>query len=320
MIQFQSHYKRIEKLIFRADGGRLFACGETATTTRRSIGIDWWDVGGKSAPAGGFAVGMYGYDFAVTPDGRVVHGRSTPANPYHKQLVARDPDGGADDVPLPVFFAFDSARVAICPTGTRLVVGCGWSVGQYTAFRLPLPAVPKAEWTAAMPTRGGYPSAVCAALDAEADGVHVRTAERPPRATGLVAQRRAMADGSAVGDPIRVPASTNRLRLAVGETRLLVAASATLHTYDLTDPTAKPLRVTTANRQHFTGLAVHPDGRRVLATGNDATVREYDAATLQELRAYAWKVGRLRSVAIAPDGLTAAAGSDTGKVVVWDLE
>ena len=58
----------------------------------------------------------------------------------------------------------------------------------------------------------------------------------------------------------------------------------------------------------------------MFATCNDETVREYDAITLQELRAYAWKVGKLRCVAVAPDGLTAAAGSDTGKVVVWDLE
>lgn len=31
-------------------------------------------------------------------------------------------------------------------------------------------------------------------------------------------------------------------------------------------------------------------------------------------------IGRLRAVAFAPDGLTCAAGSDTGKVVLFDVD
>ena len=35
---------------------------------------------------------------------------------------------------------------------------------------------------------------------------------------------------------------------------------------------------------------------------------------------FTWDVGRLRSVAFSPDGTRAAVGSDTGKVVVWDVD
>ena len=33
-----------------------------------------------------------------------------------------------------------------------------------------------------------------------------------------------------------------------------------------------------------------------------------------------WKIGKLRCVAVAPDGLRMAAGSDRGKVVIWDVD
>jgi hypothetical protein len=35
---------------------------------------------------------------------------------------------------------------------------------------------------------------------------------------------------------------------------------------------------------------------------------------------YSWAVGRLRSVCFSPDGMRAAVGSDTHKVVVFDVD
>jgi WD40 repeat protein len=73
-------------------------------------------------------------------------------------------------------------------------------------------------------------------------------------------------------------------------------------------------------RKHFTAIAFHPSGRYLAATSNDTTVKLYDTATWQVAKSFAWEVGRLRSVAFSPDGALAAAGSDTGKVVVWDVD
>ena len=36
--------------------------------------------------------------------------------------------------------------------------------------------------------------------------------------------------------------------------------------------------------------------------------------------AFNWGVGRLHSLAIAPDGMTAAAGGSKNEIVVWDLD
>jgi WD40 repeat protein len=73
-------------------------------------------------------------------------------------------------------------------------------------------------------------------------------------------------------------------------------------------------------RKSFTGIAFHPTGLFLAATSNDTTVKLYDTATWQLAKTFTWDVGRLRSVAFSPDGALAAVGSDTGKVVVWDVD
>jgi WD40 repeat protein len=82
----------------------------------------------------------------------------------------------------------------------------------------------------------------------------------------------------------------------------------------------EPVRFPAAGRKHFTGLAFHPSGRFLAATSNDATVKLYDTSNWSLATTYTWDVGRMRSVAFSPDGMLAAAGSDTGKVVVWDVD
>ncbi|MDX2149565.1 MAG: WD40 repeat domain-containing protein [Bryobacteraceae bacterium] len=72
-------------------------------------------------------------------------------------------------------------------------------------------------------------------------------------------------------------------------------------------------------KQHFTGIAYHPSWKLLAATSNDKTVKLYDTASGQLSREFTWEIGRMRSVAFSPDGLLAA-GSDTGKVVVWDVD
>lgn len=81
-----------------------------------------------------------------------------------------------------------------------------------------------------------------------------------------------------------------------------------------------PLSRTSTSRMDFTDAAFSPDGRWHATTTNDTTVTMWDATTWQPVRRYGWKIGRLRAVAFAPDGLTCAAGSDTGKVVLFDVD
>lgn len=103
--------------------------------------------------------------------------------------------------------------------------------------------------------------------------------------------------------------------------RLVVAVLKSLYVFSTDDHDLTQSRhIKSDGRKHFTGVAFHPSGRYLAATSNDATVKLYDTETWQVARTFTWEIGRMRSVAFSPDGALAAAGSDTGKVVVWDVD
>lgn len=82
----------------------------------------------------------------------------------------------------------------------------------------------------------------------------------------------------------------------------------------------EPRVVRNDSRKLFTAAAYHPSGRYLFATSNDATAHVFETATWSRVRRFSWHAGRLRSVAVSPDGTLAAAGTDTGAVVVWDVD
>jgi WD40 repeat protein len=66
-------------------------------------------------------------------------------------------------------------------------------------------------------------------------------------------------------------------------------------------------------------VAFLPDGRTLLSVGWDGILRFWDVASRRQRTAFDFGVGRAHCAAVAPDGMTAAAGGD-GAIVVWDLE
>jgi WD40 repeat protein len=71
------------------------------------------------------------------------------------------------------------------------------------------------------------------------------------------------------------------------------------------------------DRRHFEAVAFTPDGRFLVASHNDPTVRLWEVGTWRQQAAYDWKIGLVRSLAMARDGMRAAAG---GRIAVWDLD
>jgi WD40 repeat protein len=97
-------------------------------------------------------------------------------------------------------------------------------------------------------------------------------------------------------------------------------SGAALLLFSMTDAAAS-VKLQSPNRKHLTGLAFHPSGRYLAVTSNDKTVRLHDRdAGWAVTRTFEWDIGKLKSVAFNADGTLAAAGGDTGKVVVWDVD
>ncbi len=86
-----------------------------------------------------------------------------------------------------------------------------------------------------------------------------------------------------------------------------------------------PRLVRNVTRKSFTSMAYHPSGRRLYVTSNagkpsDATVHVFDTSSWNRTEQFAWKMGNLKAVAVTPDGTLAAAGSDHGEIVIWDVD
>ncbi len=93
---------------------------------------------------------------------------------------------------------------------------------------------------------------------------------------------------------------------------LLVWSGAYLH--------RPPRQYNNDSARQFTGLAFHPSGRFLATASNDKAIKLWDTESWQVVRNFVWKAGRMRSVAFAPDGLTAAAGGEDGEFLVFDID
>jgi len=66
--------------------------------------------------------------------------------------------------------------------------------------------------------------------------------------------------------------------------------------------------------------AFSPDGGTLLPAVWDQTARLWGVSAGVQRAAYTRQIGRLLSLAVAPEGMTAAAGGEDGRIAVWDLE
>jgi WD40 repeat protein len=69
-----------------------------------------------------------------------------------------------------------------------------------------------------------------------------------------------------------------------------------------------------------TALAFTPDGKRFLASSEDAAINQYEAGTCRFLGALRGHEQAVDAIAVAPDSRTALSGCRDGSVRVWDLE
>ncbi len=83
--------------------------------------------------------------------------------------------------------------------------------------------------------------------------------------------------------------------------------------------TATKLRDFLGHDKAVTGLAVTSDGKFLVTSGEDKTVRVWDVTSGKSLRSFQGHMTKATAVAVRGDGRQVASASDDGAVRVWDL-
>jgi WD40 repeat protein len=87
------------------------------------------------------------------------------------------------------------------------------------------------------------------------------------------------------------------------------------------DPDTGLARLDLAGHQGIVWTVTYtPDGSRLVTASSDGTVRFWDARTGACGGSFDWRAGKVRCVAVSPDGLTVASGGQDGRIVIADVE
>jgi WD40 repeat protein len=80
------------------------------------------------------------------------------------------------------------------------------------------------------------------------------------------------------------------------------------------------LRIFHGNYSQVYGVAVSPDGQRVVSASRDNTLKVWDVETGRELRTLQDHSAWVNGVAVSPDGRRVVSASSDNTLKVWDLE
>jgi WD40 repeat protein len=208
---------------------------------------------------------------------------------------------------------------ALSADGRRLVIREAWDqVGRVTCLTTADYSLVQTQWT-----DGSHPSLWFDLPAVSRDGRRAAVVRRP-RYGDRPAQAIEVRDGD-TGEVLReshhdAADPVQQLAFTADGTRLLARfLGRTVRAFDA--ETGEPAgEMVHKGRSFVTGLAVHPAGRAIATSRNNGTVWFWDPATFQVLRSLDWRLGKLVSVAFGPDGTLAAAGTERGQVVVWDVD
>jgi WD40 repeat protein len=332
-----TRHQKVERVAFSTDGAHLFTSGLHAGSLGygdKDSGIDVFDLAGDSTPAAHLLTGHDVSWFASLPDGRLVvnhfgfadnggsRGRTVSVLDWRTDRAVRVGANG---------WRIDGA-CGVSSDGRRIVAEMGGAGGHdmrgdFAAeqgigrWALSGAGVLRLDWHINL----GFNHQI-RAVAYGSDGLSFWTAEYVVSRTvphwRIELVPRDADTGTATRAPVAYPnQNISGLALAPNGRFAVAHDGASLFVYDLAKLDRKPKKLTNpAKRKHFGGFAVHPSANWLATAGLDGAVTVWDTATRKVARSWVWDAGQARSITFSADGTLAAAGTGTGKVVVWDLD
>ena len=302
--------RRLDALAFSPDGAELAAGGTSPGAGPAGLLVGPPD--GSAAPRHLLA-GSDIRSLTYTPGGRLLAAVfGADAGVY--ALDTRTPAAPPDRLPLVGPVAVAAGRLLATVAARPGWHFYGWAK-QFACRRLAADGTVAPLWDVACGA-GEYAAGV--ALLADGRAVTLTHAGAGSGASVLTLALRAADTGRELATT-RPPGQTpGPLTVSPGGEHLVLNAGGSLFIWRIDDGFAPPRKLT-FGRKHCTGVGFLPDGR-LLAAGNDGTVRILDPDTGATAATYTFAAGKVRSLAVAPDGLTAAVGTDRGTVILFDLD
>jgi WD40 repeat protein len=325
MIELKANLRIVDQLAFGHDGQRLYAAGTCYgkyQLQRTNQGIDVWQFPGQANPDSRLLAGQWVKGLVVNPAGKWLYAN---ADQYIRARGAFDSDYFAIDTatgqPTRLGLIPYTQQPAVHPSGDW-IVGCGcigdWSNTRIIRWRQPTNGPAQPEWELTpnshdeRPWRIAYDTKRSRLLSFE--GGHQRDQGWVGRLVSRDPSNWVVQEQLSLGGELR-----GEIVLSPNGSCLVILSGPCFSVRDLDEFEREPKKVSNG-KLHLTSIAFHPSGRYLAATSNDTTVKLYDTTTWTVAKTFSWNIGRMRSIAFSPDGTLAAAGSDTGKVVVWDVD
>ncbi len=298
----------INALAFSPDG-RFLAAGKSET------GVEVWDVAKQSLTLAAWREAFYIHQILFSSEGLHLYVSAT-------QGGARviDLQDGRDHcfTPHP-----DGIARSMALTRSKLLLVCVGTFGHRDAFLgawdVESADKPRLMWRTPRTTKFSEYELPCLAPDEQSFAVKESGPGRP--IAGLIAVRDTPTGNLVREFPRPSPSERYHRLVFTADGRLLLVVSDP-NLYCLDASTGELIRtVGKPGRGSFADLALHPGGQVLVSTHRASRiVNLWDARTLSVMNTYAWPIGWFSSLALSPDGMLAAAGNESGKIVVWDMD
>jgi hypothetical protein len=297
MLVWQGHKGRVRHLAFSPDGAQL------ASTAGSSKFVWLWHAT-TGTPAGKL-VGHYDHARAVafSPDGRFVAGtqNASPVNVWDRTN------------PVPVASlsmpSYSSDSLAFRPDSSALAVTSNYH------------GVPEFATSAFRKTAG--PLQPTGRLAPKFD--YVKRLQFSPGGKYLgLSGFRTLHILDAGGEELvrtlhdRNKAGTLEFAFAPDDSAVAAVFGLRILVWRLNEPDSRPV-VLPGHENYVHAVGFLPTGG-VISAGADGFVRIWNADTGEEVRSFDWGIGKVAAAAVSPDGTLCAAGSCSGKIIVWDVD